>query len=44
MAPKSNHLVATHRVVDWRRLAVLLIALVLAFLLGTGGFQIYWSK
>ena len=41
---KSGQLVEPDRVFNRRWIAVLVIALGLAFLLGTSGFQTYWSK
>lgn len=42
--PKSIQPVGSNRVVHPHWIAVLVIALGLAFLISTGGFQTYWSK
>ena len=42
--PKSLHPAGSDRIIDPRWTAALVIALGLAFLFSTSGFQTYWSK
>lgn len=42
--PKTNQPLKSERVVHRGWIALLVVALVIAFLLGTSGFQTYWSK
>ena len=42
--PKTNQSMKSERVVHRGWIALLVAALVIAFLLGTSGFQTYWSK
>jgi hypothetical protein len=42
--PKTNQLLKSERVIHRGWIALLVFALVIAFLLGTSSFQTYWSK
>ena len=42
--PKTNQLLKSERIIHRGWIALLVAALVIAFLLGTSGFQMYWSK
>ena len=42
--PKTNQPMKSERVIHRGRIALIIFALVIAFVLGTSGFQTYWSK
>ena len=44
VTPKTNHPLKSERVIHRGCIALLVVALVIAYLLGTSGFQRYWSK